>query len=118
MNFTYFFRLDFLDVYMRFDYNVIFTPVSLIMFCILSFLNLKSFYIFYLFNFRLMFFTFSFTAIVQRTTVNVGQIKIQALATCLFLCMDACGNTYGSVRIQFLDTKINQFIHQIFVSFY
>jgi len=36
-------------------------------------------------------------AILQRTTVNVGQIKIQGVATCLFLCMDSCGTTYGSV---------------------
>lgn len=43
-----------------------------------------------------------FSAIVQRTTVNVGQIKIQALATCLFLCMDSCGLTYGSVSSQVL----------------
>ncbi|CAG9803795.1 unnamed protein product [Chironomus riparius] len=36
--------------------------------------------------------------ILQRTTVNVGQIKIQGVATCLFLCMDSCGITYGSVE--------------------
>ncbi|XP_070493464.1 probable serine/threonine-protein kinase DDB_G0283337 [Chironomus tepperi] len=36
--------------------------------------------------------------ILQRTTVNVGQIKIQGVATCLFLCMDNCGITYGSVE--------------------
>ncbi|CAD7093230.1 unnamed protein product, partial [Hermetia illucens] len=34
--------------------------------------------------------------ILQRTTVNVGQIKIQGVATCLFLCMDQCGAVYGS----------------------
>ncbi|CAO1406946.1 unnamed protein product [Diamesa serratosioi] len=34
--------------------------------------------------------------ILQRTTVNVGQIKIQGVATCLFLCMDTCGTAYGS----------------------
>ncbi|ETN59769.1 hypothetical protein AND_008627 [Anopheles darlingi] len=35
-------------------------------------------------------------AILQRTTVGIGQIKIQAVATCLFLCMDTCGSVYGS----------------------
>ncbi|XP_050068743.1 uncharacterized protein LOC126557121 [Anopheles maculipalpis] len=34
--------------------------------------------------------------ILQRTTVGIGQIKIQAVATCLFLCMDTCGTVYGS----------------------
>ncbi|XP_053670044.1 uncharacterized protein LOC128720401 [Anopheles nili] len=34
--------------------------------------------------------------ILQRTTVGIGQIKIQAVATCLFLCMDTCGSVYGS----------------------
>jgi hypothetical protein len=42
-------------------------------------------------------FSLVFLAILQRTTVNVGQIKIQGVATCLFLCMDSCGVTYGSV---------------------
>ncbi|KAG5682019.1 hypothetical protein PVAND_011411 [Polypedilum vanderplanki] len=36
--------------------------------------------------------------ILQRTTVNVGQIKIQGVATCLFLCMDSCGFSYGSIE--------------------
>uniref|UniRef100_A0A182XJ50 Uncharacterized protein n=1 Tax=Anopheles quadriannulatus TaxID=34691 RepID=A0A182XJ50_ANOQN len=39
------------------------------------------------------------TPILQRTTVGIGQIKIQAVATCLFLCMDTCGSVYGSVEI-------------------
>lgn len=47
-------------------------------------------------NFTIFFFI-SFAAILQRTTVNVGQIKIQGVATCLFLCMDTCGTAYGSV---------------------
>lgn len=34
--------------------------------------------------------------ILQRTTVDVGQIKIQGVATCLYLCMDQCGAVYGS----------------------
>uniref|UniRef100_A0A182IX45 Fibroblast growth factor n=1 Tax=Anopheles atroparvus TaxID=41427 RepID=A0A182IX45_ANOAO len=34
--------------------------------------------------------------ILQRTTVGIAQIKIQAVATCLFLCMDTCGSVYGS----------------------
>lgn len=38
-------------------------------------------------------------AILQRTTVDIGQIKIQSVATCLFLCMDQCGFVYGSVSV-------------------
>lgn len=38
-----------------------------------------------------------FSAILQRGTVDIGQIRIQGVATCLFLCMDACGNVYGTV---------------------
>ncbi|XP_058822697.1 rho GTPase-activating protein gacF isoform X2 [Topomyia yanbarensis] len=34
--------------------------------------------------------------ILQRTTVAAGQIRIQSVATCLFLCMDTCGTVYGS----------------------
>lgn len=40
---------------------------------------------------------FSVSAILQRATVDVGKIRIQGVATCLFLCMDACGNVYGTV---------------------
>lgn len=43
------------------------------------------------------FFSLLVLAILQRGTVDVGQIKIQGVATCLFLCMDACGNVYGTV---------------------
>ncbi|XP_034484538.1 putative uncharacterized protein DDB_G0282499 isoform X2 [Drosophila innubila] len=35
-------------------------------------------------------------AILQRSTVDVGRIKIQSVATCLYLCMDACGAVYAS----------------------
>ncbi|XP_059608827.1 uncharacterized protein LOC132256429 [Phlebotomus argentipes] len=34
--------------------------------------------------------------ILQRTTVDVGKIKIQGVATCLYLCMDLCGGIYAS----------------------
>uniref|UniRef100_A0A1L8DJH2 Fibroblast growth factor n=2 Tax=Nyssomyia neivai TaxID=330878 RepID=A0A1L8DJH2_9DIPT len=34
--------------------------------------------------------------ILQRTTVDVGKIKIQGVATCLYLCMDMCGGIYAS----------------------
>ncbi|XP_044014124.1 putative uncharacterized protein DDB_G0291812, partial [Aphidius gifuensis] len=34
--------------------------------------------------------------IIQRTSVSIGQLKIQGVATCLYLCMDACGLVYGS----------------------
>lgn len=44
-----------------------------------------------------IFFISFITAILHRTTVDIGQIKIQSVATCLFLCMDQCGTVYGSV---------------------
>ncbi|KAK5639687.1 hypothetical protein RI129_012179 [Pyrocoelia pectoralis] len=34
--------------------------------------------------------------ILQRTTVGIGQLKIQGVATCQYLCMDICGLLYGS----------------------
>ncbi|XP_044764917.1 uncharacterized protein LOC123321411 isoform X1 [Coccinella septempunctata] len=34
--------------------------------------------------------------ILQRSTVGIGQMKIQGTATCQYLCMDACGLLYGS----------------------
>lgn len=40
-----------------------------------------------------------FVAILQRNTVDVGQIRLIGIATCLYLCMDTCGNLYSSVCI-------------------
>ncbi|KAL3289613.1 hypothetical protein HHI36_023025 [Cryptolaemus montrouzieri] len=37
-----------------------------------------------------------FSAILQRSTVSIGQMKIQGTATCQYLCMDACGFLYGA----------------------
>ncbi|XP_031773582.1 uncharacterized protein LOC105735822, partial [Apis florea] len=37
-----------------------------------------------------------FPAIFQRTSVSRGQLRIQGVATCLYLCMDSCGLLYGS----------------------
>ncbi|XP_012278052.1 uncharacterized protein LOC105698398 isoform X2 [Orussus abietinus] len=34
--------------------------------------------------------------IFQRTSVSRGQLRIQGVATCLFLCMDSCGLLYSS----------------------
>ncbi|XP_014476951.1 PREDICTED: serine/arginine repetitive matrix protein 2 [Dinoponera quadriceps] len=34
--------------------------------------------------------------IFQRTSVSKGQLRIQGVATCLYLCMDVCGLLYGS----------------------
>nr|XP_031841730.1 mucin-5AC isoform X2 [Nomia melanderi] len=34
--------------------------------------------------------------IFQRTSVSRGQLWIQGVATCLYLCMDSCGLLYGS----------------------
>ncbi|XP_018571318.1 uncharacterized protein LOC108910994 [Anoplophora glabripennis] len=39
--------------------------------------------------------TSAFT-ILQRTTIGIGQMKIQGVATCQYLCMDSCGLLYGS----------------------
>ncbi|KDR16492.1 hypothetical protein L798_08580, partial [Zootermopsis nevadensis] len=36
--------------------------------------------------------------ILQRHSVKTGQLLVQSVATCLFLCMDSCGLLYGSVR--------------------
>lgn len=35
-------------------------------------------------------------SILQRTTVGIGQMKIQGVATCQYLCMARCGLLYGS----------------------
>ncbi|XP_050545275.1 protein let-756 isoform X2 [Daktulosphaira vitifoliae] len=37
-----------------------------------------------------------YCVILQRASVNTGQLKIQGVATCMYLCMDACGLLYGS----------------------
>jgi Fibroblast growth factor len=51
---------------------------------------------------KFILYSFIFAAILQRTTVDIGQIKVQGVATCLFLCMDACGSVYGSVSGSYL----------------
>lgn len=48
--------------------------------------------------------TWCVAAVLQRTSVNKVQVKMQGIATCLFLCMDACGLLYGSVRTQLRGT--------------
>ncbi|XP_069677406.1 calcium uptake protein 3, mitochondrial-like isoform X6 [Periplaneta americana] len=35
--------------------------------------------------------------ILQRQSVKTGQLLVQSVATCLFLCMDSCGLLYGSL---------------------
>lgn len=56
-------------------------------------------------NFGVLFFSSSFflhlfyAAVMQRITVDVGQIRLIGIATCLYLCMDSCGNLYCSVGI-------------------
>nr|XP_018911482.1 PREDICTED: fibroblast growth factor 3 [Bemisia tabaci] len=35
-------------------------------------------------------------SILQRSSVSVGQVKIQGVATCMFLCMDAAGTLYAT----------------------
>ncbi|CAH1121419.1 unnamed protein product [Ceutorhynchus assimilis] len=36
--------------------------------------------------------------ILQRTTIGIGQMKIQGVATCQYLCMDECGLLYGAIE--------------------
>ncbi|XP_011633000.1 uncharacterized protein LOC105424460 isoform X2 [Pogonomyrmex barbatus] len=36
--------------------------------------------------------------IFQRISVSRGQLRIQGIATCMYLCMDACGLPYGSME--------------------
>ncbi|XP_049817088.1 probable WRKY transcription factor protein 1 [Aethina tumida] len=36
--------------------------------------------------------------ILQRTAVGKGQMRIQGVATCQYLCMDSCGLLYGSLE--------------------
>lgn len=38
----------------------------------------------------------SIYTVLQRTTVGIGQVKIQTVATCHYLCMAGCGLLYGS----------------------
>jgi len=42
-----------------------------------------------------------FSAIFQRISTSRGQLRIQSMATCLFVCMDSCGLLYGSVSKAF-----------------
>ncbi|XP_030762297.1 uncharacterized protein LOC115887111 isoform X2 [Sitophilus oryzae] len=42
-------------------------------------------------------FTTVTTAIMQRTTIGIGQLRIQGVFTCQYLCMDECGLLYGSL---------------------
>lgn len=62
--------------------------------------TLSILFIFLTISFSIIF----FSAILQQTTVGIGQIKFQGIATCLFLCMDACGTIYGAVNIFFKKT--------------
>ncbi|VVC28426.1 Cytokine IL1/FGF,Fibroblast growth factor family [Cinara cedri] len=50
-------------------------------------------------------------AILQRTSVNIGQLKIQGVATCMYLCMDACGLLYGSKNFE-EECVFNEMIEQ------
>lgn len=34
--------------------------------------------------------------VLQRSSVTVGRVKIQGVTTCMYLCMDACGQPYAS----------------------
>ncbi|XP_063241127.1 fibroblast growth factor 9-like [Bacillus rossius redtenbacheri] len=49
--------------------------------------------------------------ILQRSSVHTGQLKIQSVATCLFLCMDSCGLLYGSSLFT-ADCVFNEMIEQ------
>lgn len=62
----------------------------------------KCIFFFLILFFFLFFFIVFCLAILQRSSVDVGRIRIQGVATCLYLCMDACGSVYGSVSFFFL----------------
>lgn len=49
--------------------------------------------------------------ILQRTSVKAGQLKIQSVATCMYLCMDSCGLLYGSREFA-EDCVFNEMIEQ------
>lgn len=52
----------------------------------------------------------SVSAIFQRTSISRGQLRIQGVATCLYLCMDSCGLLYGSVsKFFFCERKLIYF---------
>ncbi|KAF7267116.1 fibroblast growth factor branchless [Rhynchophorus ferrugineus] len=38
--------------------------------------------------------------IMQRTTIGIGQLRIQGVFTCQYLCMDECGLLYGSIEFR------------------
>lgn len=61
------------------------------------------------FKFKCRFFLVA--AILQRSTVGVGQIRLIGIATCLYLCMDACGNLYGSVCTAFSQLRTKCFVY-------
>ncbi|XP_075227925.1 fibroblast growth factor branchless [Lycorma delicatula] len=49
--------------------------------------------------------------ILQRSSISAGQVKIQGVATCMHLCMDACGLLYGSREFQD-ECKFNEMIEE------
>uniref|UniRef100_A0A1B6L5E3 Fibroblast growth factor n=1 Tax=Graphocephala atropunctata TaxID=36148 RepID=A0A1B6L5E3_9HEMI len=50
-------------------------------------------------------------SILQRQSVRAGQVKIQGVATCIYLCMDSCGILYGSREFA-EDCVFNEMIEQ------
>ncbi|XP_052133388.1 uncharacterized protein LOC113217754 [Frankliniella occidentalis] len=56
-------------------------------------------------------------AVLQRTSVNKVQVKMQGIATCLFLCMDACGLLYGSRELTD-DCVFNEMLEQHYYNTY
>ncbi|XP_073986105.1 fibroblast growth factor branchless isoform X2 [Rhodnius prolixus] len=38
----------------------------------------------------------TFLSMLQRSSVTMGQVKIQGVTTCMYLCMDVCGIPYAS----------------------
>ncbi|KAK3926207.1 Fibroblast growth factor 20, partial [Frankliniella fusca] len=57
------------------------------------------------------------SAVLQRTSVNKVQVKMQGIATCLFLCMDACGLLYGSRELTD-DCVFNEMLEQHYYNTY
>ncbi|XP_030374381.1 putative uncharacterized protein DDB_G0282129 [Scaptodrosophila lebanonensis] len=56
--------------------------------------------------------------IMQREALDTGRIKIQSVATCLFLCLDACGSVYGSKVFKDEDCVFNENMGQQHYNYY
>ncbi|KAL5274399.1 bnl family protein [Megaselia abdita] len=49
--------------------------------------------------------------IIERSSYDVGVLKIRGVATCLYLCMNSCGHLYGSNEFNTNDCLFNETLH-------